>query len=130
MFIYKNQPYTKDDLERSRLAQNYSGTLDQFIQMYKDDGMEEVNQKDDYYSDKEFSFGNIKNIVGAEETNIGGHKLFQEALKGLDTTQERAAADIADEVDKVMGQVESFLQKNFQQALNIQEINKLADKIW
>lgn len=78
--------------------------------------------------DKEFSFGNIKNIVGAEETNIGGHKLFQEALKGLDTTQERAAADIADEVDKVMGQVESFLQKNFQQALNIQEINKLAEE--
>jgi len=57
MFIYKNQPYTKDDLERSRLAQNYSGTLDQFIQMYKNDGMEELEQKDDYYSDKEFSFG-------------------------------------------------------------------------
>ena len=83
MFEYNGKTHTLQDLEKSRIAQNYSGTIDEFIQMYRNNGMKDAStKKDDYYSDKEFSFGPAidRELVNITARGIGS---FASAIKGI-----------------------------------------------
>jgi hypothetical protein len=72
----------------------------------------------------------ISLIAGAEETNIGGKKLFQTATKLIDSTHATAKADIDTQINDIMGKVESFIQQMYSsQETNMKEIVKLAKTI-
>jgi hypothetical protein len=62
----------------------------------------------------EFDIPDYVKIVGMEETNMGGKKLFQK--KGKDTriykvSKDTVQADLQREMDKIMGKVERFIQE-------------------
>jgi hypothetical protein len=63
---------------------------------------------------KEFPLAHSEKIVGMEETNMGGHKLFQ-TLDGQNrvyqTSKETVQRDLQTEMDKTMGKVERFIQE-------------------
>ena len=64
MFEYKGKPYSLEALQKSATAQGYDN-FDEFMQMYKDDGMIEISDSD-LLGVGEFLRGEEKNIITVE----------------------------------------------------------------
>jgi hypothetical protein len=80
----------------------------------------------------EFDIEDYKKIVGMEETNLGGKKLFQKIGKQDRIYQVQKGTvqkDLQKEMDMILGSVESFIQRVANENLSFKEMKKIEQEM-
>ncbi len=76
----------------------------------------------------EFDIADYEKIVGMEETNLGGKKLFQKIGtqdRIYQASKDTVQADLQKEMDKIMGSVEAFIQRVSTENLSFSQMKSI-----